>query len=274
MSNASGFDMTMTIAWYLIHETELLDRLPAPHPDLSILSASGIEIHREAECMSVLTDGDIAALMGLFPESARARWNVTKITTRGPRWFHRDSLNGTPAATEDSAMALSPTAIVPSYVGHNKWDKPPGFDSRIELYAMDLDVVPINIQRIIHAEALVHELAHGVVTSELYGHNNRVLQLTKSTTSPYDHLLSMIDVLKSTGPISHYASAYLDSDNEFPDDADAVMRGINENTVEVIAAILLGFAFQPASDGLFPFDGEKAGLLEHVEPYLNAALVS
>ena len=269
----SGFDMRPTIEWYLSHVQELIARLPRPVQKTSILKDLNICIYREKGSSSPLTNQDIAALVLLFPESIRNRWNVTNITFKGPLWFHRDSSTNGPTPTRDSKEALSPTAIVPSFVGHHPCDKPPGYDSQIELYALDPAIVPKDVQRVIHSQALVHELSHSFVTTDLrsdcmcdLGHGSQV--------SLFEHMIDICDIIEDCGPISHYASAYLQPNEKVPTKPDLMIQSIDENTVEVITAILMGFAFQTDGNGLLPFDGSKRRLHDHVDAYLFAQLVS
>ncbi len=252
---------------------ELISRLPRAAEDMSVLTRFGIAIHREEGAYSVLTDLDIAALVGCFPLSALARSNIRSIRVMGSRWFHRESTPSNPKVTTDPTQALSPTAIVPSFISHDEENN----TSHIVLYAMDKGVVPLYIQRIIHSQSLAHELAHGFVTRELYGTDDLTLALYNGArVDAFDYLCRIAEIITSSGPISHYASAYLvPGTNNLPEDPVQHLLGISENTVESIAALLLGFAFQPdGEDSLFPFSGTKEALHDHVCDYLEAIAIA
>lgn len=278
MSDVSGLNLGPTIDWYAENLEALLERLPKPTcHDAAILKESGITVTRQPGVESPLSDEDIAALVARFPAKTRTRWNVVSTAFQPPLWFKKGSTSESISVTHDVTEAISPTAIVPSYIENNKggnsaYVEKYGYQAEISLYAMDPDVVPLPIQRLILWQGLVHELVHGFVSVDIYDCREEQLLLPDGTlVGGHEYLESARDFFGGRPPISHYASTYFASDGTLPD--VKFQRPLNENVTETITAMLLGFAFQMDGDGLDPFCGHVS-LGAYLHQYLHAVLVS
>ncbi len=256
----SGFDLGPTLAWYEQHALDIQARLPKqvkrrPNytPDFTITG-------RES---SIFGLNDIYGILNLFPQAARKRMKLNEVHVAAPLWFAHDALPNMPKVTKELSEALTPTAIVPSFVEYGP--------KKVTVYAMD-ESVPAPVQKIVYMEALTHEFAHLVTVFELYSEKVTLLIKGKKTDA-FDWFANFANLVDDAGPISHYASAYCDEAGKLLAKPDPLLP-INEAMAECIAARLLNFAFRLDRDGgLEPF-GKHPELRQAVDDYLHAQRVS
>ncbi len=260
----SGLDMAPTIAWYNVNSAMIYNNLPDPRRRAPLeyqLAGNGC-----------LTREQINACIKLFPASAIQRMKLAKVERLPPRWFHRDSAGGKPSATEDRDEALSPTALIPSYVDHETTETT--WFSRVELYDLPTDLVPEHVALIMWLQGCIHECAHTIITHELYRDVFLVLRDGRRVKAVTYLVEEMLALFNDRPPISHYASAYFGANGRLrEDDGETFIRALNENMAEAITARLLKFAFQPDGNGLDPFGG-RADLRQVIDAYLHAERVS
>lgn len=208
----------------------------------------------------------ISALWHLFPAQARHRAHVCRLKGMPPLWFHCDSdwTTRTLKTTEDLMQAISPTAIVPSYIDNSRWPK----KSWIHLHALPLSIRP-GIAKIIHAQGFLHEVAHAIINPSLYG--NQQLELPCGEVLDGSSFIIERFAVKTEKlePISHYSSFYRTVDGTYPEGKDG-LTAISEELSEAIAAYLLGFVYcsNPIRQ-LLPFAGRR-GVKNLVEQFLYA----
>lgn len=170
--------------------------------------------------------------------------------------------------TADVADAISPTAFIPSMVRYipalNSTDVP-NFRGVITLFEIPDCGVSDEVKHVIHAQAFAHEYAHTVLTPELHSVG---LPNFEGDGEPFLFVMDHVDMVEVSGPISHYASAYM-VDGQFRPGKDDGLTSINEWIAEAIVARLFGFAFQSLGNGLNPFEGREA-LAVFVDAYLAA----
>lgn len=266
-----GLDMAGTIKWYGQNVGTVLGRLPNP----ANTQTAGVQFTVHGR----LNDLDIMDLYGViqrFPIQARRRMNVRSVTMMESLWFSQDSKPNVPQVTTTRHDAISTTAIVPSYV-HYRSDTTQwcGYSGDIQLYAIRKDAAVATVQRIIHLQGLCHELAHCLVTPELYKNCTLMLPDAKGTIITSDQwFVNFSNLANKFGPISHYVRAYYDEHGRLLEEPNPLLP-INEAMAETITAYLLGFAYKPNGNGLNPFEGEcRKELMPLIRDYLYAMRIS
>lgn len=280
MSNSiSGLDMGPTVRWYEENKDELrrrLNWLVGAHPRVCKLvpGVSGT-VTVELGGHSDLSEEDVASVFCRFPEEARRRMSLKSIEGSPTLWFHRDSRPGAIRPTPYRDEALSPTAIIPSYIEYVKDERAwCGFSGRVMLYTVPSDVVPDeDVRRVVHLEGLVHELAHSFITPELY--NDCELWFVGDGKTPNRQLNTEFFVaeawatVNSSAPVSHYASSYTDKGGKLLEGEKHGLTPLNEALAEGVAALLCGFAYRTDGTGLEPFRGRRR-LFQLVSRFLRA----
>lgn len=278
-SSVSGLDLGPTLAWYLANVDVIKKKVfPVaygssgewPVPDMPYEQEHGFGR------LSELNSQIVASVLRHFPVNARKRMVLGDIKADPSLWFHRDSATKGPTPTTDKEQALSPTAIIPSYVAYGKDGEDSeewcGFTPRITLFSVPTDIVPNDgVRYIVHLEGLVHELAHAILAPELYSqcmlHFPGVRSVRAHSVSVSAFVSEAEAVVNECGPISHYASVYYGEDGKL---RKGGLTPINEALAEAIAAYLLGFAFRLDGTGLDPFAGRER-LRNLVHDYLHAS---
>jgi hypothetical protein len=257
MNANTGFDLSTAINWYHERADELIDRLPKSFDDECLIPFEYLGNGR-----TVLKIGDLRTLINLLPTSAIARSGLLRIVWDGPHWFHHASTATAPTATKDLREALSPTAIIPSFVAYSAIDACPHLGSTITLFEMDHSLVPPMVQRILYSQAFLHEVIHSIVTPALY--RDIAIELPNGhIVDAGAYLLDMQEEMQQVGPISQYSSAYWQ--NGVPHD----ILGLNEEVTELLTFRLLGFVVPPTTTTIVPLE-KRQKLMEMLDAFLHA----
>lgn len=258
MEKTSGFDMGNTIEWYRnsgvrISEIFLGKTLPFPVEDEHLIE---------------LSRNEMAGLYNLFPENARQRNIARKVIGRPTRYFHRNSTNESPLPTFDVEEAISPTAIIPSYIGYAKQEGELVGD--IEMYELPEDI-PENARKIISAEGFVHELGHGIVQPALFVNNYNLQFPDGKIVNGINAMFDFANMAEQHKPISHYAKTY--RPNFSSSDTMKLKTAISEEAAETLVAYFLGFAYcGDDKRGKDPF-ADRPEIKEFIKNFLDAKLV-
>lgn len=260
---ASGLDMRGTLDWY---ESSGVEMPPIPEMDLS----HPVENQELIE----LSKREMGGLFALFPENARNRSILRKVVGQSPTWFHRDSTSEQPKPTTNEAEAMSPTAIVPSYIDYTPWDELEVPTADIWLYKIPQNVASEKVRRLVLAEGFVHEIGHSIVQPALYVGEHSLKFPDGKIVNGLEAMLHFAELAEKYPPISHYASTYRGSNNKFEsDNPNYVKTAISEEMCETIAAHLLGFAYcGDNSRGKNPF-ADRPEVRDFVRDFLNAELI-
>lgn len=255
----SGLDMKPTIDFYQENKNEILGRLPETKDDQAI----GYAIEQKE--LIELSESEIAALVNLFPESARERSALDLIKGVPKAWFKKGEAAPTP--TNNIDQAISPTAIIPSFHSPSRWPK-----TEIHLYEIDSRAADPEARKIILSEGLIHEFAHSIITPEIYL-NNRKLELSSGeVVEAFTFIMDKFaNAVEGHHPsMSHYSSAYMDSEGKFQGD---LRVSVNEELAESIAAYLLNFVYCNDKARRFEPFRDRPEVKAIVKEYLEAKLV-
>ncbi len=260
----SGLDMKQTLAWYKNSGIEL-----PPLP-----SDEDFPCPIENEESVELSSQELGALFSLFPENARKRSILRKVVGQPTTWFHKDSTPEKPTPTTEPTEALSPTAIVPSFIDYSPWGELKVPTADVWLYKLP-DNIPENVKKIILAEGFIHEIGHSITTPAIYGKDYKLKFPDGRIVDGMDAILEFAELAEKHPPISHYASTYRGPENKFESDKpdyDA-MTAINEEISETVAAHLLGFSYCGFdARGKDPF-ADRPEIKKFIDSFLNAELV-
>ncbi|KKQ35125.1 MAG: hypothetical protein US51_C0015G0001, partial [Microgenomates group bacterium GW2011_GWA2_37_6] len=157
---------------------------------------------------------------------------------------------------------------IPSYTDNAKWQETGIPNSDIHLYRIP-EVVPPDVQKIIHAEGLIHEIGHTILTP-LYRGKEMPLKLPDGTiVDGKQFILDFGNASENHTPFSHYSSEYRDEEGKFKG-----KLGVEEEFCEAIAAYLLGFVYAKEEERrLNPFS-DRPEIKVMVEAFLNAESVT
>jgi hypothetical protein len=213
-----------------------------------------------------LTPSEIYGIINSLPETYRQRISINGIHGQAPLWFKSENLG----VTTDKSEAQTPTSIVPSYISHAT----PEEAQRIVLFGLE-DIEP-EVARIIHAEGLIHELAHTANFPGNTGDYNEILdrgiqvELSKDRTQPLEEvILDFANLMEGSNPISIYSSHYWNNPNGEIQTNDLILA-ISEELSESIAAYLLGFAMTPDPEKrLTPFT-DRPKIKRFIKDLLNS----
>ncbi|MBN2459609.1 hypothetical protein JXB28_04965 [Candidatus Woesearchaeota archaeon] len=263
-TNISGLDMGPTIEWYknsglsISYSTK---NKPLPY---NVENSQHIGLAEE----------DLAKLFYLFPKNARKRSILEKIVGQPEAWFHKDSTQENPIPIPNRDEALSPTAIIPSYVDFLKWKQTGVPSANIVLYKLPKDLVPKDIGKIILSEGFIHELGHTIVQPAFYVDDYTLKMPDGKLVNGLDAMLQFAQLAEQHPPISHYASTHRGKCNKFESDDPEYKpkTGISEELCESIAAYYLGFAYcGDDKRSRNPF-ADRPEIREYVHNFLNAKL--
>jgi len=258
----SGLDMAETISWYSNSEVILPPLFLGHNLAKSVENKELIELSRR----------DLGTLFDLFPVNSRSRSILRKVVGQPTTWFDKASLDGKPTPTTDESNAISPTAIIPSYIDYREWQKTGIPTADIWLYKLPGSIPP-NVRRLITAEGFVHEVSHSVVQPALYVDSHNLRFPDGRIVNGLEAMLEFAKLAEQHPPISHYASAYRTTDNKFKG-GDNQGTAISEEFCETVAAHLLGFAFcRDEQRGKNPF-ADRPKIKSFVASFLNAELVT
>lgn len=226
----SGLDMGPTIEWYTANQEALFDHLSFTSEAVGFKVQDPQFIHIDSE--------KIAGLILRFPRKGirRSRLHTGAIIGKPPLYFSKETTGENIQTTTDVSQALSPTAFIPSYTDNSRWRETGKPSSDIYLY--QIPQVPDKVAQIIHAQGLIHEFAHTIVTHALYGEGQRLLLPNGEIVNSRDYLMRFANLAKKHDPISHYSSHFRKPGEEF-----ASPLAIEEEFVETVAARYLGFAY-------------------------------
>jgi hypothetical protein len=261
----SGLDMRDTLDWY---ENSGVELPPIPETAFSFPV--------ENQDLIELSETEIGGLFALFPENARNRSILRKVVGQSPTWFHRDSTSEQPKATPNEADAMSPTAIVPSYIDYTPWSKLKVPKADIWMYQISQNAASKEVRRIVLAEGFIHEIGHSIVQPALYLNDHNLKFPNGRIVNGLDAMLHFAELAEQHPPISHYASTYRGPNNKFesdnPEDYN-IKTAISEEMCESIAAYLLGFAYCGDNlRGKNPFV-DRPEIRDFVRDFLNAELI-
>ena len=260
----SGLDMRETLEWY---RSSGIEMPPIPEMDFS----HPVENQELIE----LSEREMGGLFALFPENARKRSILRKVIGQPPTWFHRDSTNEQPKPTTNEAEAMSPTAIVPSYIDYTPWSELKVPTADIWLYKIPQNAASEKVRRLVLAEGFVHEVGHSIVQPALYAGDHSLKFPDGKIVNGLETMLHFAELAEQHPPISHYASTYRGLNNKFESDNPNynAKTAISEEMCETIAAYLLGFAYcGDNSRGKNPFS-DRPKVRDFVRDFLNAELI-
>lgn len=260
----SGLDMRETLDWYKSSGVEMP---PIPEMDFSY--------PLENRELIELSERELGGLLALFPENARKRSILRKVVGQPPTWFHKDSTSEQPKPTTNEAEAMSPTAIVPSYIDYTSWGELKVPTADIWLYKIPQNAASEEVRRLVLAEGFVHEVGHSIVQPALYVGDHSLKFPDGKTVNDLEAMLHFAELAEQHSPISHYASTYRGPNNKFESDNPSynVKTAISEEMCETIAAYFLGFAYcGDDSRGKNPFS-DRPEVRDFVRDFLNAELI-
>ncbi len=264
-SETSGLDMGETLEWYRTSGI----KLPANPSD------ANLDYPVENKDLIELSGRELESLFSLFPKNARNRSILRKVVGQKTTWFHRDSTNEQPISTTNQKEALSPTAIIPSYIDYTPWRESKIPTADIWLYKIPQNIVPENVRRIILSEGFIHEVGHSIVQPAFYTDDYTLKFPDGKLVNGQDVILHFAELAEKHPPISHYASTYRGANNKFESDKPDynVKTAISEEMCETIAADLLGFAYcGDDSRGRNPF-ADRPEVRDFIIEFLNAELI-
>ena len=261
----SGLDMSETLNWYQKSGIKIPE---IPKTDFSHPVEQGELIE--------LSERELGGLLSLFPENAIKRSILRKVVGKPATWFHQDSTNEQPQPTTSETEALSPTAIVPSYIDYTPWGELKKPTADIWLYQIQETAAPENIRKLVLSEGFIHEVGHSIVQPALYVKDYNLKFPDGEIINGFDAMLHFAELAEQHPPISHYSSTYRGPNNKFESDKPNYnpMTAISEEMCENIAAHLFGFAYCGYdSRGKNPF-ADRPEVKKFVIDFLNAELVS
>lgn len=267
-----GLDMAETVEFYAAHEARLTDRigglLEAPARPLNVIF--------ETMKHSSLDADDVSRLLSRFPERCDARTRLANVMGMPPLWFHKESTAESPRPTNVKEEALSPTAFIPSYYSPQK-NTEGAFVAEVELYNLKTANLATGMQRIIHAQGVMHEAVHALLLPGLheagYAHiPGQVIRMPNEAEMTLGEALERYRAIaKQYPPISRYASMYygqMDSDQPF-----TKFTAISEQLCEAVPAYFLGMtAHDNPTIAIEPLP-ENDARRRFVEDFLNATIV-
>ncbi len=260
----SGLDMRKTLEWYNTSGNRLVrsndKHLPYPVENQGLIELSGSEL---------------GGLFYMFPERARKRSILRKVVGQPASWFHRDSTSEQPVSTTSRADALSPTAIIPSYIDYTPWGELKVPTADVWLYEIPHDAAPEDVRKIVLSEGFIHEIGHSIVQPALYVDDHTLRFPDGRLINGLEAMLRFAELAEQYPPISHYASTYRGRNNKFESDKPDynVRTAISEEMCETVAAHLLGFAYcGEDSRGRDPFS-DRPEVRSFITDFLNAELV-
>lgn len=259
-NKTSGLDMKETLAWY---QGAGVNMLPIQEGDLPYPI--------ENQSLIELSERELGGLWALFPENAQKRSALRKVVGQPSAWFHKDSTSGQPRPTTNEAEALSPTAIIPSYIDYTPWPK-----ADIWLYKIPQQAAPEKVRRLVLAQGFVHEIGHSIVQPALYVKKDYNLKFPDGEiVSGLEAMGQFAKLAEQHLPISHYASNYRGTNNTFESDNPQYDKeiAISEEMCETIAAYFLGFAYcGDDTKGKNPF-ADRPEIRDFVRDFLDAELI-
>lgn len=257
----SGLDMDETINWYKIAGINIppIVEKDFPYPI-------------ENKNLIGLSESELGGLLSLFPENSRKRSILRKVVGQPSAWFHKDSTKEKPQPTRNQAEALSPTAIIPSYIDYAPWNelKTPAAD--IWLYEIPKNAASDEIGRIIAAEGFIHEVGHSIIQPAISEEDYNLKFPDGTIINGFEAIMHFAELAEQHDPISHYASTYRGPNNKF--EGDNAITAISEEMCETIAAHLLGFAYRNNDQkGNDPF-ADRLEIKDYIKKFLNAERIS
>ncbi len=256
----SGLDMGETIDWY---------------------ESSGIEFRQAKEGLIFpytieqkeyieLTEDDLSLLIQLFPLTARKRSILKKVVGKPTTWFRRDSTAEKPQETQEVKQALSPTALVPSYIDYQTWRNTGIPSADIWLYRLPKNISTMT-RRIILAQGFVHEYGHSIIAPALYIPNYKLVLPSGKEVEGLEYILEFAKLAEAHAPISHYAATYRGESNCFDNtDPQKAKIAIGEEMTETIAAHLLGLAFCEEQARRTNPLSDRSDIESHIKEFLAA----
>ena len=253
-----GFDMASTIDWYTQNSEALLTRLPQ-----AVITEPYFAIG-EGQGYVSLTTGEIAALVNLFPANAlkRSRLKLGTIVGGPTRYFKKGSTAENPLDTENIEEAIGATYIIPSFTKNVSED----WSSTVALYQIP-DYVSPSVRKLIHAQGLIHEVAHTLLTP-LYRRADFLRLPDGIVVNGREYILEFAHAVSAHSPFSHYSSAGKDKDPNLSN-----KRAIEEEFAEAVTGYLLGFVHtQEQRRQLDPFV-DRPEVRQLIGAFLNAEVV-
>jgi len=231
-NKSSGFEMKETLEWYQTSGIRL-----AFHPTYRTLPVS-----IESQGLIGLNSQELGVLYYLFPDKARERSILRKIVGQPTNWFHQNSTPELPLPTTDVAKALSPTALIPSYIDYTPWKELKVPTADIWLYQLPANIPP-EVRKIILSEGFIHEVGHSIVQPAMYISDYKLKFPDGKQMDGLEAMLHFAELAEQHPPISHYAATYRGKENKFEGNPNEIKTAISEELCESIAAYFLGFAY-------------------------------
>ena len=275
---ASALDMSGTLAFYRAFAPILMPRIIAalgqkyiPEDVLTVpISDAGNHL--------VLSPYEIRSAIAQFPLDARLRARTSGIYGKQDLWFAKQQ-GAEIKVTAIELEAMSPTALVPSYVD-NRGGKE---DPKIHLFglaqSMRNGTLDEAVARIIQAEGLLHEYGHVLnwgIRRSAYANQPKapLLSMGGKTIDGCDALVAFAELMEKSTPLSHYSSHYWSVDQGVLVARNGdVSLAVDEELAESIAAFFLGFTFSREPDRrLQPFIDRDA-IYRFVIDYLQARVI-
>ena len=210
-----------------------------------------------------------------FPDNAKERSILKKVTFAPSLWFHKDSTKEKPMPTPNRGEAISKTAIIPSYISYDEWAKTGIPSAEIFMYEIPKDAANEKAIRIIQTEGLIHEIAHSLIQPAFFLGEDYVLRFRGKNRDINGKQLreEFQKMAEKYLPISHYSSFYRGADNKFEGNEARIKTAISEELAESVAACSLGFAYcEDECRALDPFR-TRPDVEDFVYDFVNAELV-
>lgn len=253
MENRKGLDMRETLDWYLQQGISLPKITNAPiHVPYNGLE--NVDLKPE----------EIGGLVKLVTQNALNRSTLKEISGQGPLYFSEASTTESPKPTPNPSDAISPTAIIPSFIQYGKGE------SKIFLYALP-NHIPENVRRIVCAEGFMHELGHSIGQNALYG-DQELISSNNKIISGFDAMMEFAKLAEKHEPISHYASTFRGPNGTFDSNNPNYnpLLAISEEFAETFAAHHLGFAYRENNAKKSEPLSDRPEIRDWMESFLDA----
>ncbi|MEN9407541.1 MAG: hypothetical protein RLZZ455_757 [Candidatus Parcubacteria bacterium] len=266
----SGFDLKPTIAWTGANKEILKKKMesrlainsaPSPHPE-TITPAENTD----------LDPALVRPLIGLIPEGFRQLSACDQILGMDTLWFKNVAPGMPIEPTNTVSDAISPTALATGATTDEV--NPPHLS--VLLCKLPQDIIPDQeVRKLILGTTVVHEYFH-TITWGLLNDPEKKIQL------PDGSVVNGAEFIKSTfgkaaeahSPVSHYSSGYRNTDNSFQEREGSTDLAIEEELVETLTTLTLGFASGNLRDVTRDPLDDREDLKKICQDFLNATPVA
>lgn len=265
----SGFDMKPTLDWASRNKTFLLhtihQRINAAMP-----SSTSQEISNEENPQ--LDPVFVNSLLNLIPERIREFSRCDKIVGNESLWFKKVGTDGEIETTPDVAESISRTAIATG--GTTDQINPPFLTVLICKIPEDV-VTDESVRKIIQSQTIIHEFFHTITWAMLKDPSITIQLPNGDVVSGREYILDTFRLTaQGKSPISHYSKGYRNEDDSFQVRDGSVDLGVEEEMVETLTTLMLGFACGSLTDvTVDPFE-DREGIKMAALNFLHAQPVA